>query len=441
LGTIPTRRKLAALIDSNVFVRTRSLSLPRLIVSILHLAGGGKTEGVDIEMGRFFIQARRSDLWPKQTRSAGRSAFSQARGKLPWQVFQRMLADVVALAYEWWPKSKDYQWCGLNVFAIDGSPYKLPATAALRNTFDPNSGLGNPGKGHYPQCLVSTLYDVFRRIPIARTIVPTNGSERAEAMAMAPLIPPGALVIFDRGYPGFELFFDLCARQSLFLFRCSAKSLTFSEVYTFIQSGKAEGVINITPSRTFLATLPLQDRHSVKPIQLRVIRMDHPDGSVSALVTNLMDPSEYECDAIADLYRRRYSIEVQYRDEKVIQEIEKFHGQTENSIRQELLAVAIMTTIAKILTATVAHEENMKGCVPQAKNAIIVLANDAAVLVPHDPHKAFEIFQEILGELRRIRYYFPKNPRPPYPRINKDSVNKWKIRRQKNPLPATAFAQ
>lgn len=419
------------MLRSTAFVRTRTLSLARLIVSILHLAGGGKTEGVDIEMGRLFTQARRSDLWPPQTRAAGRSAFSQARGKLPWQVFQLMLADVVALAYECWPKSTDSQWRGLNVFAIDGSSYNLPATAELRTTFDPNSGLGNPGKGHYPQCLVSTLYDVFRRIPIARTIVPIDGSERAEAMAMAPLIPPGALVMFDRGYPGFELFFDLCARQSLFLFRCSAKRTTFSEVFTFIQSGKAQGVVDIAPSRTFLAKLPRRKRHGVKPIQLRVIRMDHPDGSVSALLTNLMDPAEYACDAMTDLYRRRYRIEEQYRDEKVIQQIETFHGKTENSIRQELLAVVIMTTIAKILTATVADEEQMKGCVPQAKHAIIALATDAAVLVPHDPHKAFKIFGEILSELRRIRYYFPKKPRPQYPRVNKGPANKWQIRKQR----------
>jgi len=61
----------------------------------------------------------------------------------------------------------------MSVYATDGSIYNLPATDKIREKFDPNSGLQNKGKGHYPQCLVSTLFDVFRRLPIARTVVGT----------------------------------------------------------------------------------------------------------------------------------------------------------------------------------------------------------------------------------------------------------------------------
>ena len=44
------------------------------------------------------------------------------------------------------------------------------------NIFDPTSGLGNANnsRGHYPQCLVSTAYDDFRRIPIVRSITTYN---------------------------------------------------------------------------------------------------------------------------------------------------------------------------------------------------------------------------------------------------------------------------
>ena len=41
----------------------------------------------------------------------------------------------------------------------------------IRNEFDPQRG--KKINGHFPQCLVSTLYDVFRRLPVARTIVST----------------------------------------------------------------------------------------------------------------------------------------------------------------------------------------------------------------------------------------------------------------------------
>lgn len=78
----------------------------------------------------------------------------------------------------------------MSVYATDGSPYNLPATDEIRSHFDPQCGLQNKGKGHYPQCLVSTVYDVFRRLPIARTVVNCNGCEREQVAQMLPSLAP-----------------------------------------------------------------------------------------------------------------------------------------------------------------------------------------------------------------------------------------------------------
>lgn len=77
-------------------------------------------------------------------------------------MFRELLQKAVNLAYELWPKKSEFLWHGMSVFATDGSKYDLPATEDLREKFDPESGLENAGKGHFPQCLVSTLFDVFR---------------------------------------------------------------------------------------------------------------------------------------------------------------------------------------------------------------------------------------------------------------------------------------
>ncbi len=52
---------------------------------------------------------------------------------------------------------------------------------------------------------------------------------------------------------------------------------------------------------------------------------------------------------MVELYFRRWAIEDRYRTGKVALEIEKFHGRTSNSIRQELFALAIMSVIARTL--------------------------------------------------------------------------------------------
>ena len=115
-----------------------------------------------------------------------RSSISKAREKIDWSIFAATLEQAVEIAYQAWPSNPSYSW--MSVYAIDGSKYTLPATLEIRQRFDPTSGLATNGKGHYPQCLVSTLYDVLRRLPIARTVMDVSGSERDEAEKL--ICPP-----------------------------------------------------------------------------------------------------------------------------------------------------------------------------------------------------------------------------------------------------------
>ncbi|MEQ1549505.1 MAG: hypothetical protein ABL918_12800, partial [Chakrabartia sp.] len=173
---------------------------------VLSLVTGDKSDGVDIHSGEFFKQARRSGCWP-EAEAVHRSAVTKARSRLPWFLFANLLSDSVKLAYTLWPDAPEYTWHGMTAIAFDGSKYHLPATPELRNAFDPNSGLAFPGKGHYPQCLVSTAFDVFRRIPLARVISPlAQGNEREDVKALLPQLPERPLVLlFDRGYPSYDL--------------------------------------------------------------------------------------------------------------------------------------------------------------------------------------------------------------------------------------------
>lgn len=62
---------------------------------------------------------------------------------------------------------------------------------------------------------------------------------------------------------------------------------------------------------------------------------------------------------------------------------------------------------------------------PQLKNAVKSLAREAAILVAMNPEQAFAIFQELLDDIRRVKYYKPKAPPSSKPRLNKGAVNKW----------------
>jgi len=401
------------LLSPTAFTRRRKLPLPTLFVLLLSLTASGKSQGVDGKVGALFRQARRSGLWP-DAQVVHRSTVTKARAHVPWTAFGQVHQEAVKLAYEVWPTRETDTWQGLSVFAIDGSKYQLPAAAAVRTAFDPHSGLAQPGKGHYPQCLVSTVYDVFRRLPIARTVQPmAEANEREEVKALLPQIPSGGVLLFDRGYPSYDLLAHLQHQYwGLWVLRCPASN-TFSAVKTFVHSEKTEALLTLTAPTT-------------EAVRLRAIRMDSPSGEVSVLLTNLPDDERFPAQAVRDLYWRRWAVEVHYRDEKTSLEIETFHSHTENGIRQELFAILIMAVIARVLMVLRTDPDHPSGAHPQFKHAIITLASEAALLTPTCPDVALGIFQELLREIERVRYYPPKIPRPSAPRVSKQPMNTWR---------------
>lgn len=156
-----------------------------------------------------------------------------------------------------------------------------------------------------------------------------------------------------------------------------------------------------------------------------MIRLVSPEGVVSVLLTNLYNDQIFHANDIIKLYFRRWEIEVYYRDEKTTLEIEKFHGKTPNSIRQELFAIMIMAVIARTMMVLSSELSDKKMAEPQFKHAISVVASDVLTLVADDPIKAIQIFQEILKNIARVRYYRRKTPMPPMPRVTKKPINKW----------------
>jgi len=336
------------------FTRDRKLPFPKIITFTLSMTTSGKSKGVNGKIGEFFKNARRSGLW-LDAPTIHPSAVTKGRKKVPWQIFEEISYDAVQLAYELWPDEPIYgypwTWEELSVYAFDGSKYLLPATEEIRQEFDPTSGLRNNWKGHYPQCLVITAYDVFRRLPVARTVAPNDSSEREEAKKLVPKIPENNLLLFDRGYPGFEFIKYVKGNYNgYYIFRSPATS-TFPEVATFIRSGKKQDVIELSPTQKYLKKFPsyMCKSMSMESIKIRVIRLKSPDGVLSVLLTNLFDEEKFTRKKIIQLYFKRWEVESYYRDEKVYLDVIKFHCKNANGIYQELFASVIMSVIARTL--------------------------------------------------------------------------------------------
>ena len=128
--------------------------------------------------------------------------------------------------------------------------------------------------------------------------------------------------------------------------------------------------------------------------------------------------------SLIELYFRRWRIEEHYRDEKTHLDIETFHSQSVNGIKQELFAVIVMCVISRVMMVLVTEKSPDRLHSPQFKHATISLAMDAALLTAENPEVALRIFQELLAEISRVKYYKPKKTRKPYPRVSRKPINK-----------------
>ncbi len=318
----------------------------------------------------------------------------------------------------------------MSVYAIDGSYHTLPATEEMRRTFDPNSGYDKKGKGHYPQCLITTAYDALRKFPIDLTITDIRSDENEQAtQTLIPSIPSGGVILFDRGYEGYQFLDSVTQYDGFFLLR-NKSNCTFKVIEDFVKSEKKQDWVEFKPSKRYKEKNRSKLSGSEK-IVLRIIRLENKQGEVSVLITNLLDRQKYSMKVIIDLYFKRWEVEIHFLDNKSTIEIETFHSKSVNGIKQEFYAAAIMTVIARIAmncTETIGESCDAK---PQFKNALRKMADKAVLLVTKDPNKAYCYFLEILQEIKRVRYYRSKKIRPSQIRICKQAQNKWILNRMR----------
>lgn len=412
------------------FVRDRKLSFKNTIATILSIVNSGKNRGLDGKIDDLITRANQNQLWPASVRF-DRSSIYKARKNIDWKEFESILHAAASVAKKRWKNKAQETWCGMSVFAMDGSLYTLPATDAMRKEFDPRSGLHNAGKGHYPQCLVETAYDVFSHLPVARVVLPCKSSERDAAKQLLPFIPSGNVTMFDRGYPGFDFINNLRDNyDGYFLIRSSATG-TFKEIIVFVDSGKDDVIVTIKPNSGYLSKLSSEQAAQCQPLTVRLIRLKSPDGTISVLITNMLNKTKFCLASIKNLYYDRYRIEEYFRHEKCVIEIEHFHTKDPNGIRQELLAAAIVSIIARLMV-NITTNQHQAGR-PQFKNAVLTLALDAALLTASCIGVATIYFNKLLGRIARIKYYKPKKKRRPYPRVTMGNPNKW-IRDRKQVL-------
>jgi hypothetical protein len=257
-------------------------------------------------------------------------AFSLARQKIKWQAFRKMFDHVVEACYS--EEDEIERWNGCRLSAVDGSQYALPNDEPLRKYF------GTSGKGGTsPTGQGSMLYDILNDIVMDARIEPMSCDERELAMRhvkrlcrMESFREWKELIVFDRGYPSYDLIRGLLERKIHYVMRVREK---FS---------------------TAIDALGLGD-HRVELVQgtertpVRVLKFPLPSGIIETLVTDIRDTA-YGAEAFKELYFKRWPVETKYDMLKKKLEIENFSGRLVDNIRQDFFATMVLTNLATDLS-------------------------------------------------------------------------------------------
>lgn len=271
---------------------------------------------------------------PQALRLVGRLGQALAPGKTSYQAFMKMLV-------RWTPELREclvpafrlrmqhefpdqFRTHGFVVVAGDGSKLQLARTRSNEERYAPAKTRGRKGnrrrkarrrprshkaraqqardkKADSPQMALTLLYHVMLRLPWDWRLGPSDSSEREHLRVMIPRLPPDALVVADCGFVGYEFWSDLLNSGREFVIRVGGNVRLLRRLGTVRESN---GTIYLWPNKAA--------KRGQEPLALRMVVV-HDGRRPWHLVTSVRDPKRLSDRQVADIYRRRWRIELFFR--------------------------------------------------------------------------------------------------------------------------------
>jgi hypothetical protein len=252
-------------------------------------------------------------------------AFCQARHRVPALFWDFLLGILMEEFQRLYPRLVYFK--QFRVLDLDGTCLSVPDSAANRSYF----GTASKGSGRKaPRARLVNLLLPFARLPLSYRLGAYTDSERTLARPLLAQLQRNDLVLMDRGFWSYGLFWQIQHRDAFFATRQKARvGLT--------------KVRDLGPDDELVEHSPKDWRKSWKKeglpetITLRVIHYQLKGFRPSAVVTNVLDPEQISREewirlvevndrgvvlVKAGLYHRRWEIETSYRELKCEQGLE-----------------------------------------------------------------------------------------------------------------------
>jgi IS4 transposase len=256
-----------------------------------------------------------------------RSTLSNANAQRPVEVFTELLAMMMKQAHR-----------GLRRKLVE-TVYLIDSTSVRLNAYSADWARFSAG---VCGAKVHVIYDADADRPIYAGVSAANVNDITVAQQMP--IEPGATYVFDLGYYDYAWWAQLDAVGCRIVTRFKSNTpLQAAEELPVPQQG------NILSDRIgFLPARQAKSRRNPMDKPVREVRVRTETGKVLRILSNDLDATAQE---IADLYRRRWAIELFFRWIKQTLKITRFVGTCENAVRIQIAVALIAFLLLRLAQA------------------------------------------------------------------------------------------
>lgn len=311
------------------------------------------------------------------------SAYCQARARLPVAFFrglQRAVTGACRVGDAAAPR-----WHGHRTFLLDGSSFSMPDAPELQETFGQPTGQA-PGCG-FPTAHLLALFDAHTGLLLKAVPAPWNTHDLRHVPALHAQLQAGDLLVGDRAF-GSYAHLALCRRRGVHgLFRAHQRTLIdFRAGRAHVPPGASPKGQAGKPRSRWLKRLGPRDQRVeyykpkerpawmgeadyaalpesvvVRELRFRVTQPGRRPREIT-LATTLTDARRYPARALAQLYERRWRVEVDLKHLKQTLKLDVLRCQTVAGVVKELL---VYVTVYNLVCAVQREAGRRQGVEPE----------------------------------------------------------------------------
>jgi hypothetical protein len=311
------------------------------------------------------------------------SAYCQARKRLPLAVFHALLERTATTLRDATGGVSD--WFGHRVWVLDGSGFSMPDTPELQRAFG-QPGNQKPGCG-FPVARWLALFDLATGMLLRSAPAPLRTHDMALAKDIGDELKPGDVVLGDCGLCSYAHLARLHVRGLHAVFRMHQRRIVDftpgrAQAPAKMKRARAPGlphsrwvrahgdsdqvVIWYKPKSkpqwmTAEVYAELPEEMMVRELRYRIEAAGYRTTEIT-LVTTLLDATLDPAAALADLYYRRWQVELNFRHMKITMKMDVLRCETVDGVLKEL---AVFSLVYNLIRSAMVEAARLQGVAPE----------------------------------------------------------------------------